>query len=341
MNIEEGDRLMWAALTPGEKDVILVSAGAKAIRFNEEEVRPTGLAAGGVMAMKLDDGDQLVGAGLVADGALLLTVTQNGYGKVSPLPAYPAQKRYGTGIVAAKIAARTGPLATASVVGAADQVILLTSKGAGKRVKVKDMSKMGRASLGKPVADLPAGEGIAGGVYLVGTTAGPGRGPKGRPPPQKPPSKKPGPGNKPAAPKAGPKSTRRTRKAQSSSAKGKATAPPSSKGKTSSKKGAAGAKAPTKRSGRAAKPKASQTELELDIPVVRRTDRKSATGPKRAGSPKAASSRQGPAGSSVADEVDLPVKRRTPRAQARLPSDDELDLPAPVKKPRRRPRSGG
>ena len=357
MNVDREDRLIWAALTAGEQEVILVSADAKAIRFNEEDIRPSGLGAGGVMAIKLDSKDHLVGAGLVKD-ALLLTVTQNGYGKVSALSTYPAQKRYGGGIVAAKVSAHTGPLVTAAVVDKDEQVILITAKGAGKRTKVEEFPKMGRASLGKLIIELPSREAVAGGVFLVGDVAESAEDKtKASAPAKEAATRKRRPVAETAAAPAGRKSTPKTTTSPKASAGTKrqatrktATATKSTaqaKEPARTKKTAAKteeelklpekprtARKTTTKTGTKAKAQAVEQE-ELDLPVKRRTSRKATTSSKQTTPAKKSTSTKGRA-TAKDDELDLPVKRRTTHSQMPLPLEDgELDLPAPVKKPRR------
>jgi DNA gyrase subunit A len=108
MGVDRGDELRWARLTQGDQEIILIPKNGQAIRFSEEEVRPMGLAAAGVMAIKLAGGDQVVAMDLVQPRAQLLVATTCGYAKRTPLADFPVQKRYGSGVVAAQPSSRVG-----------------------------------------------------------------------------------------------------------------------------------------------------------------------------------------------------------------------------------------
>ena len=155
IGVEEEDTLGWAAVTTGEDQVLLVTASGRAIRFREEEVRPMGLAAGGVMGVKLGGkGDHAVALAVVRPRSDLLVMTEDGRGKRTPLSEYPTQGRYGQGVLAARRAAPGVGLAGANVVKSDDPVILVTKKGAAKTMRARSAPRMGRQAQGKPVIAL-------------------------------------------------------------------------------------------------------------------------------------------------------------------------------------------
>ena len=166
MSVDEGDELGWAALTRGDQEVLLVTRKGQAIRFSEEDVRPMGLPAGGVMGIKLGRGDQVVAMDLVRARASLFVVTSAGYGKWTPLAEYPAQGRYGRGVVAASLSSKTGDLVGGCVVKGSDQIVLVSAKGGTKKLRVRSAPRMGRATRGKVLMSLRGGDSLTDVVCL-------------------------------------------------------------------------------------------------------------------------------------------------------------------------------
>ncbi len=162
MNVDEKDRLRWVLHTKGEQEVILVSAGGQSIRFSEEDVRAMGLAAGGVGGMKLKKGDIVIYAAVVDPGGELLTVTQRGYAKHTPLDQYSSQGRYGGGIATHKTNSRTGHVTTALMLPALPPVELavLLKKGGLELVELTEIPQMGRSVQGKQIVELQAGDAV-------------------------------------------------------------------------------------------------------------------------------------------------------------------------------------
>ncbi|HXV42712.1 MAG TPA: DNA gyrase subunit A, partial [Anaerolineae bacterium] len=148
IGLEKGDALLTALATPGDGELILVSAQGQAIRFAEEEVRPMGLPAAGVLSMKLAKGDEVVGAGLIKARGDLALVTRQGLGKRTDLSEFPKQGRYGQGVIAHKLAAGD-MVAAAATVNGSDRVMLLSQKGNNKTVFAKSLPKLGRAQKGQ------------------------------------------------------------------------------------------------------------------------------------------------------------------------------------------------
>ncbi len=168
MNVEGGDELTGARLTVGKQEVVLVTARGQAIRFSEEDVRPTGLGAGGVWAVKLAAGDQVAALDVVRSRADLLVVMEKGYGKRVPLADFPAQKRHGSGVVMAKTSKRTGLIVDAWVVGGKDTVTLVSAKGTATQLPVKNAPRMGRPTQGKRLVNLKGGDSLVAVLASIG-----------------------------------------------------------------------------------------------------------------------------------------------------------------------------
>ena len=200
MGVEDKDRLGWAFTTRGDQDVLLVSAEGQAIRFDENEVRSMGLAAGGVGGIKLKKGLQLVYATAINPAfdtqSEVLTMTAQGYAKRSPLSDYPTQGRNGGGVVTHKPTARTGNVTAALLVNemsAEDMIIPLTRKGSPKPMPLTEIPIMGRGVQGKLVLEVSGSDTIAAVKQIVDTTLLPA--PGGRTPDSNPDGEK---GNPPA-----------------------------------------------------------------------------------------------------------------------------------------------
>ena len=169
MSVDHSDELRWARLTQGGQEIILVTKNGQAIRFSEEEVRPMGLAAAGVMAIKLAKGDQVVAVDLVQPRAQLLVATTRGYAKRTPLADFPVQRRYGNGVVAAKLSSKVGQVAAAKVAYAKDRVAFVSAKGMLMGLTVQKVDRMSRPAQGKAVMQLKDGDSLAAIVALEGS----------------------------------------------------------------------------------------------------------------------------------------------------------------------------
>ncbi len=155
IGVEDGDALGWVAVTTGEDEVMLVTSAGRAIRFQEQEVRSMGLAAGGVMGVKMTGAEDCVVALAIArPRSDLLVVAEDGRAKRAPLSEYPTKGRYGQGVITARFAAPDVGLAGADVVQSGDPVILITEKGAAKTIRARSAPRMGRQAQGKSVIAL-------------------------------------------------------------------------------------------------------------------------------------------------------------------------------------------
>ncbi len=161
LDLAENDRLVGVGLTDGTKELILVSSGGKSIRFNESEVRPMGREAAGVRGIKLGEGHELVGLIVVGEGNIL-TASENGYGKLTPLDDFPAHGRGGQGVIALQTTDRNGKTVAALQVTAGQEVMLISSTGTLVRTPVDEISVVGRNTQGVRLIRLGEGERLVG-----------------------------------------------------------------------------------------------------------------------------------------------------------------------------------
>ena len=158
VNLDETDELIEAARTTGAQEIIIATRGGKSIRFPEDQVRPMGRTAAGVRGMSLAEGDHVVGMEILRPGATILTVTERGYGKRTPLDDYRLQRRGGQGVITIRTTDRNGEVVGVTQVVDDDEVMLITDGGKVLRCKVKGISTMGRATQGVRVMNLNEGE---------------------------------------------------------------------------------------------------------------------------------------------------------------------------------------
>lgn len=166
IGLKGDDRLGWVRHTTGGDEVILTTAHGSAIRFAEKDVRPMGRAAAGVLGMRLEGDDLVVGASVIPakseKGFCLLAVMANGYGKRTSLTQYKQQKRGGRGILTAKITAKTGPLVSAYVVNEENkEIIAVSNKGVVIRTTIEGISILSRATQGVRIMKVGAGDQLA------------------------------------------------------------------------------------------------------------------------------------------------------------------------------------
>ena len=173
VDLDEGDYLIGAALTDGAHDVMLFSDGGKAVRFDENDVRPMGRGARGVRGMSLEDGQSVI-AMLVAEGEAgtdqagtdartsVLTATENGYGKRTNITEYTRHGRGTKGMIAIQQSERNGRVVAATLVAADDEIMLITDKGVLVRTRVSEIREMGRATQGVTLIALDEGTQLSG-----------------------------------------------------------------------------------------------------------------------------------------------------------------------------------
>ena len=163
VDLDEGDYLIGAALTDGRHDVMLFSDGGKAVRFDEDDVRPMGRTARGVRGMLLEDGQRLI-AMLVAEDETqsVLTATENGFGKRTPITEYTRHGRGTKGMIAIQQSERNGKVVAATLVRAQDEIMLITDKGVLVRTRVSEIRELGRATQGVTLIALDDGSTLSG-----------------------------------------------------------------------------------------------------------------------------------------------------------------------------------
>lgn len=159
LKLDEGDTLLGVALTAGSHDVMLFSNEGKALRFDENKVRAMGRAARGVVGMRLGEGAHIV-AMLVSnhEDAHVLTATENGFGKRTPITAYPCKGRGGQGVIAINTGERNGALVGAVLVQEDNDLMLMTDGGVLIRTRVEEVRETGRAAQGVRLINLNTGE---------------------------------------------------------------------------------------------------------------------------------------------------------------------------------------
>lgn len=148
ITLAEDDELISVLLTDGSNELILASRNGMAIRFNENDIRPMGRDASGVMGMDLDDDDVIVGADCVRAGAQLLSVTENGFGKRTDIDEYRVQSRYGKGLINYNITEKTGKVAGVCMVDGNEDIMLIADDGVIIRMPSDGISVYGRSTQG-------------------------------------------------------------------------------------------------------------------------------------------------------------------------------------------------
>ncbi|MFM2109332.1 MAG: DNA gyrase subunit A [Gammaproteobacteria bacterium] len=157
VDLRDGDRLVGVGLTDGKRDIILCSSGGKAIRFNEDEVRAMGRDATGVRGIRLGEGQEVISLVVVGEG-LILTASENGYGKLTPLEDFPSHGRGGQGVIALQTTDRNGATVAALQVQGEDEIMMISSGGTLVRTGVAEISIVGRNTQGVRLIRLEEGE---------------------------------------------------------------------------------------------------------------------------------------------------------------------------------------
>ncbi|MBM4192545.1 MAG: DNA gyrase subunit A [Gammaproteobacteria bacterium] len=160
VDLRDGDRLVGVGLTDGKRDIILCSSGGKAIRFNEEEVRAMGRDATGVRGIKLAEGQEVISLVVVGEG-LILTASENGYGKLTPLEDFPLHGRGGQGVIALQTTERNGATVAALQVQTDQEIMMISSNGTLVRTGVSEISVVGRNTQGVRLISIDDGERLA------------------------------------------------------------------------------------------------------------------------------------------------------------------------------------
>jgi DNA gyrase subunit A len=158
IKLEEGDKLIGAAITTGESEVVLGTADGMSIRFKDGDMRPMGRATVGVYGIDLEDGDKVVDMIVLTPGVTILTACEHGYGKRSEVEEYRLQSRGGKGVINIRTSDRNGKVVGMLAVTDNDDLIMISEGGIVVRIAVKDIRSMGRATQGVRFIRLEQGD---------------------------------------------------------------------------------------------------------------------------------------------------------------------------------------
>ena len=162
IELVEGNQLVGVELTDGNDDVMLFSDAGKVIRFKESYVRSMGRTARGVRGIRLGPDDNVISLIIVKEGKAVLTVTEHGYGKRTPIKDYPVRGRGGQGVISIRTDARNGKVVGAQMVDEDDEIMLISDQGTLIRMPVSEVSVIGRNTMGVTLVNLNESESLAG-----------------------------------------------------------------------------------------------------------------------------------------------------------------------------------
>ncbi len=163
-DLPEDDRIVDAVASTGTADVLLSTANGMTIRFDETEVRPMGRTARGVGGIDLEGDDRVISAVAVESGTDcdLLTMTERGYGKRTPLSSYRRQSRYGKGLIDIKTGGRNGTVVATAPITDGEDLVIMSERGQILRTPATEISRSGRNTMGVTIMDLESGDAVAG-----------------------------------------------------------------------------------------------------------------------------------------------------------------------------------
>ena len=162
LKIKENDELIGVRVSSGNQDIFLTTKEGKSIRFKESDLRSMGRVASGNIGIKMEPGNEVVGMETLGEGATILTVTENGFGKRTKTDEYRTQARAGKGVFTIKTSERNGPVVYAYEVTDQDQLMIITGHGKIIRIRVADISVIGRNTQGVKLINLGEGEKVVG-----------------------------------------------------------------------------------------------------------------------------------------------------------------------------------
>lgn len=157
LNLRDNDELISVFVTKGNNDIIIATRNGMGIRFNEKDARSMGRAATGVKAITLCNDDYVIGADVITEGCKILLVSEKGFGKCTTPDNYRIQSRGGKGLKSYKITDKTGSIAGVAAVNDGEELIMVSSEGVIIRIKVKDISTVGRVTQGVKLVNLNEG----------------------------------------------------------------------------------------------------------------------------------------------------------------------------------------
>ena len=162
IKINPGDELISVRVSGGDEDIFMTTRNGKSIRFHESDLRSMGRVASGNIGIRLEEDDEVVSMEVIREGATILTVTENGFGKRTRTEEYRVQSRSGKGILTIKATDRNGPVVYSYQVTDQDQLMIITGQGKIIRLRVGDISVIGRNTQGVKLIDLAEGERVVG-----------------------------------------------------------------------------------------------------------------------------------------------------------------------------------
>ncbi|MDO3382561.1 DNA gyrase subunit A [Gilvimarinus algae] len=166
IDLDEGDHLVYTAITNGERDVILFASNGKAARFNESAVRSMGRISRGVRGIRMQDGQSVIGMVVPVDNGKVLTVSENGYGKRTPVEEFPSKGRGGQGVIAMATSERNGALVGAVQVLDGEEIMMISDQGTMVRTRVDEVSVLSRNTQGVRLIKLRESEHLKGAARI-------------------------------------------------------------------------------------------------------------------------------------------------------------------------------
>ncbi len=160
INLKDDDVLIGAKATNNQKDILLITRHGMSIRFNEQDVRATGRSSMGVIGMTLAEGDEVVSMQLTTQGEYVLVASEFGYGKLTDVTEFTAQRRGGKGVKCYKIIEKTGDVVGAKILSLENEIMIITNEGIIIRTLVSDISIVGRNTSGVKLINIDNGKGI-------------------------------------------------------------------------------------------------------------------------------------------------------------------------------------
>jgi len=162
VNLNDGDELIGVDLTDGQCEIMLFSDAGKVVRFSEEQVRPMGRTASGVRGIRIADTERVVSLIIPNPSDDILTATENGFGKRTPVTEYPAKSRATKGVVSIKVSERNGLVVGAVQVDESNEMMLISDQGTLVRTRVAEVSRVGRNTQGVRLIRTSTGERVVG-----------------------------------------------------------------------------------------------------------------------------------------------------------------------------------
>jgi len=167
LKIREADELIGVRVTGGKHDILLTTRQGKSIRFGESDLRSMGRVTSGIIGIRMEQGNEVVGMEAIKEGATILTITENGFGKRTRTEEYRRQSRGGKGILTIKTTERNGPVIHSCQVFDQDQLMIITGQGKIIRLRVADISVIGRNTQGVKLIGMAEGEKVVGAAKLM------------------------------------------------------------------------------------------------------------------------------------------------------------------------------